>query len=263
MAKTLALVMAAGEGKRIKPLLEEDEPLKPLIKVESLRLIDFVLGIAREQIRGNDKEIDARVLTYPSSKYDALDDYVKEMGFQTLKQKAPHVSDSLIPSSLQPFYILFWQYLFPQDSYLRGFDSIMTFPADHLWRDVNFAEMIEFHNQGLGQNEKRLTLLSRKYERGDEQQRKIELFRLDKDRIRGYKKWEGEIPEGYERYISPPQVYILSRELLAHPFSFFSAFLSNFRIGNVRAYLYETQGNWVDAGTPEILQQIRQERLRF
>jgi len=47
--KTLALVLAAGKGSRVMHLLEEDEPVKAMIKIGEKRLIDLVLENSRKR----------------------------------------------------------------------------------------------------------------------------------------------------------------------------------------------------------------------
>ena len=120
--KTLALILAGGKGSRVKHLLNEDEPVKAMIKAGNKRLIDLVL----DSLEG----VDARtaMLSYPSEQYQSLDELAESREVKVLKELASHMK---VPYLLELPLVLLAQYHLSQDSkYLKSFDSIITLPYD-------------------------------------------------------------------------------------------------------------------------------------
>ena len=231
--KILGLLLAAGEGSRVRGVLEADEPVKPLIKLGGTRIIDrsiaSVVDIADE----------VAVLSFPSAKYKPLDDIVRQYeGVKVLKQKSKHRK---LPSLLELPYVLLTQYHFSGDRrYLQGFDSILTLPCDLVFENVDLSALVDFHNSKLqNSNRKQITLLSKRESEGGNTQ----LFKMDDGRVIAMKKFEGREVEGYEAS-TQAGVYVFSRGFLRNPLRALLGFRA------VSVYNHLTSGTWTDYGNP-------------
>jgi len=231
--KTLALVLAAGEGSRIKHLLQDDEPVKPMLKVGKRRLIEIVL---KEAEKVGDE---TAVLTYPSELYESLDQLVRNKGIRILKQKAKHRK---LPHLLELAYIIRKQYLSADQGYLASFDSIATFSSDIVFigTGTDFKAMADFHKQSLSSpNDRQITILSKKRAEGRTYNFKVENGRLTSVQ------WLSTKPaEGYYPYVSPG-VYIFTRAVLKNSFGFLLGLDYN------KVLIFETKGTWIDYGNPK------------
>jgi len=235
--KTLALVLAGGEGSRVKHLLQEDEPVKPMIKVGKKRLIEIVL---EEAVKVGDE---TAVLTYPSGLYKSLDLLSQNKGVKVLKQKAKHQK---VPHILELARIIRKQYNSQDGGYLTSFDSIMTFASDIVFIGVDFKAMVDFHNQNLSSpNERQITMLSKKMT-GD----RTYNFKVEDGRLTSVQWFSNKPAEGYQPYVSPG-VYIFSRAILKNPWAFL------FGLDYNKVLIFETSGSWIDYGKPETLTRLR------
>ena len=234
------MVLAAGEGSRIKHLLEADEPLKALIKVGEKRLIYLVL----DSLEGIN--VERAVLSYPSSEYKELDKRVQESNVRVVKQWLPHLK---LPYILELPLILLTQYHFSKDrNYLQSFDSVMTMQCDKVLEGVNLGEMLRFHYHELqNPNDRQVTLLSRQ---GIYAYCKAELFKMEGDRIIGRKGYKENPVNGYE-ITSQAGTFVFSRGMLKNPLWV----LFGLRYNKILRYLAE--GTWIDYGHPENLQRLR------
>ena len=237
--RTLALVLAAGEGNKVNYLLTEDEPVKAMIKVGNDRLIDLVLNSLE------DVDAEKAVLSFPDEQYALLDARVEERNIRVLKQRARHIR---LPYLLELPFILLVQYHVSNDrDYLRSFDSIMTLPCDVALENVDLEDMLRFHYNHLQCSEEgQVTILSK---RGTGNGR-AELFIMDGHRIVGRKPYRGQPVQGYE-ICTQAGIYIFSRGILKNPLAV-TPNLNHFKL-----LMYSTQGNWIDYGNPETLQRLR------
>lgn len=239
--KTLALVVAAGQGRSVKKFLEPDESIKPMLKVGGKRLIEKVI----DQLKGMD--VSRATLTYPSSEYRDLNTLLENRGVTVLEQVAPHLK---LPYLAELPLILLWQYhMAGSGKSLRIFDSIIILQSDILLERVHLNEMLGFHRAHLESPEQaQVTLLSKL---GEHPGGKTELFKMDGDRIKWRKAYKGEVPEGY---IAATQagVYIITRGALRNPLELIPY------LGNGQVLLYPTQGTWTDYGNPQAIIKMRQ-----
>lgn len=239
--KTLGLLLAAGEGSRVRVVLEADEPVKPLIKLDGRRLIDHSIASVIDIVD------EVAVLSFPSSEYESLDEGVRQYeGVKVLKQKAKHRK---LPSLLELPYFLLTQYHFSGDRrYLQGFDSILILPCDLVFENVDLSALVDFHNNRLqNPNIRQITLLSKRESGGGNTQ----LFKMNGDRVIGMKKFEGREFEGYEAS-TQAGVYIFSRGILRNPLSALLGFRT------VSVYNHLTSGAWTDYGDPTNVAASRQ-----
>ncbi len=231
--KTLGLLLAAGEGSRVREVLEADEPVKPLIKIDGSRLTDQSIATVADTVD------EIAVLSFPSAEYEPLDERVRQYdGVKLLKQKAKHRK---LPTLLELPYVLLTQYHFSGDSgYLRGFDSILTLPTDLIFEGVDLSELVDFHNSRLqNPNARQITLLSKTQSTGGNTQ----LFKMDGDRVMGMRKFEGQEVDGYKAS-TQAGVYVFSRGFLRNPLSALFGFRA------VAVYNHLTSGTWTDYGNP-------------
>lgn len=237
--KTLALVLAAGEGKSVKHLLGEDEPTKAMIKVGEKRLIDLVL----DSLEGLDAE--KAVLSYPAKQYETLDEKIKQKGVKVLKQTLWHMR---LPYATELPVILLIQYRLSKDNnYLQSFDSVMTLPCDIVLKDVNLKDMLKFHYNNLdGGRDRQVTMVSKSgFGSG-----KAELFKMHGRRVIGRIPYKGQRVKGYE-ILTQAGIYIFSREVLRTPFFALPTLKS------IKLLVYQTHGDWADYGNPYELQKFR------
>ena len=228
--KTLALVLAAGEGSRVKHLLKKDELVKPMLKVGKRRLIEIVLEEA-EKIGD-----ETAVLTYPSELYESLDQLVRNKGIRILKQKAKHRK---LPHLLELAYIIKKQYLSADQEYLASFDSIATFCSDMVFIGSDFKAMVDFHKQNLSSpNDRQITILSKRGAEG-----RTYNFKVENGRLTSVQWFSSKPAEGYYPYASPG-VYIFTRAVLKNPFGFLLGLDYN------KVLIFETTGKWIDYGNP-------------
>ena len=232
--KTLGLLLAAGEGSRVKEVLTADEPIKPLIKVNGRALIEhslsYVLGVTDEVV----------VLSFPSAEFKPLDDKVSQYeGVKVLKQKAKRRK---LPSLLELPYVLLTQYHFSADrDYLHEFDAILTMPCDLVFDGVDLSELVNFHHEHLqNPNGRQITLLSKSELGGGNSQ----LFKMDGGRVVGMRRFAGEAVDGYESS-TQAGVYVFSRGILRNPLSLLFGFKA------VAVYNHLTSGTWIDYGNPQ------------
>lgn len=241
--RTLALVMAAGKGTRIKKYLSEDEPVKPLVKIGEKRLIDLAIG------QLDDLPVLSAVLTYPSAEYNALDDWIRHF-YPNARLLYQHATHKDLPPVLEFAYVLLSQYHLSRDrSFLKGFDAIMTLPADLVLSGVKLDEMIDFHYSNMGPCAGRqMTMLSRDIMLDSTQ--RVDLFKMDGSRIIRMKRSKEKEIEGYAPS-AQAGVYIFSRNLLNNPLMLFGRFRFN------SVLRYRTEGSWIDYGLPENLNRVR------
>ena len=72
--KTLGLILAAGKGSRVQKVLESDEPVKAMIKIDNGRLIDKSICFLDKIVS------EIAVLTFPDPSSENLDRRVREKG---------------------------------------------------------------------------------------------------------------------------------------------------------------------------------------
>ncbi|MCZ6692299.1 MAG: hypothetical protein O6939_00210 [Bacteroidetes bacterium] len=231
--RTVGLILAAGEGTRVRSILEEDEPVKGMIKIGNSRLIDLAIDF----LDGAPTEI--AVLSFPSEEYSTLEKRVNERGLRILHQQAKHKKISRL---LELPYILIMQYFFSKNKeYFRGFDSILTMPSDLVYENVDIGGMVRFHNSKLGDPlDSQITILSK---RGVSEGRR-DLFKMDGDRIVGMRKYKGQEIGDYE-VSTQAGIYIFSKGILRNPLRVLFKFKYN------RIFRYLTSGTWVDYGSHE------------
>ena len=234
------MVLAAGEGSRIKHFLKEDEPVKAMLRVGEKRLIDLVL----DSLEGIN--VERAVLSYPSLEYNELDKRVEERNIKVVKQWLLHLK---LPYLLELPIILSTQYHLSRDrNYLQSFDSIMALQCDKVLEGVNLGEMLKFHYQELqNPNNMQVTLLSRQ---GTYPYCRAELFKMEGDRIIGRKGYKENPVNGYE-ITSQAGTFVFSRGMLKNPLWV----LFGLRYNKILRYLAE--GTWIDYGHPENLQRLR------
>lgn len=247
--KTLVLVLAAGEGSRIRDQLQEDEPVTAMIKTGNRKLIDFVLdSLAAVDVENADLHI--AILSYPEERYSGLERKAANLGLRVLTQKAKHRK---LPYMLELPYILYSQFHRSNDSmYLQGFNSIVTLPVDKVIGTQDINGLLNLHFSHLrGPQDRQVTMLSRK---GFYQACKAELFRTVNDEVVERKKYDGISLEGYE-LVSQAGVFAFSRGFLQHPI------LSAIQVlgGSDEARIFRYLGNtpWMDYGRPETLSLAR------
>ena len=239
--KILALILAAGEGSRIKHLLSEDEPVKAMLKVGDERIIEKALGAL------DGVEVDKAVLSFPASPYDSLDVLVQGYdGVRLLQQKAPHKK---LPTMLELPFILFWQYHFSKDKkFLKSYDAILTMPCDLLFENADLANFVKLYEKwGKHPLKRKIVVLSKLRQEGG----RCDLFKKEDERIFKMKKFEGEIPEGWQA-ITQAGVYIFSKGMLQNPFGFLLGFKRNL------ALQYLLESDWVDYGDASVLEGVRE-----
>jgi len=233
--KTLALVLAAGEGSRVKCFLNDDEPVKAMIKLGEKRLIDRVLDSLDEI------EAEKAVLSYPSIEYESLDKRVKERGVKVLKQST---KQRILPNLFQLPWILITQYYFSDDrEYLKSFDSIMTLPCDIVIDGNEVNSILKFHEYNLMHpSQIQITILSRygPYEGGN-----AAVFKMDGYRIVGVKSHSYHT-KGYE-VSTQAGIFVFSKGVL-NPIS------SN--ISGFKVLRYLTEAHWTDYGNPKTLEKL-------
>ncbi len=236
-SNNLGILLAGGEGSRVRHLLEEDEPVKPMIKVGERRLFEHNLDLLRSA------NLLTAALTFPSEKYVSLDKMLNEREVRVLKQKASHLN---LPSVLELPVILLAQYHFSSDSsYLKGFDSITTVPCDIVFENLDFNEVVRFHD-GRGERNYQVTIILGE----NSNNTRKSLFRLDGNRVTGYKKYNGVEEKGYVA-LSDPGVYFFSHDILNRPFS------AALNMNDIRVNAFITQAKWKDYGNPENLMKLR------
>ncbi len=237
--KTLALVLAAGEGKSVKHLLGEDEPTKAMIKIGEKRLIDLVL----DSLEGLD--VEKAVLSYPADSYGTLDERVKQRNVKVLKQKLWHMG---LPYATELPVILLIQYHLSKDkNYLQSFDSVTTLPCDIVLKDVDLKDLLRFHYNNIdGARDRQVTMVSKKGLGSG----RAELFKMHGRRIIGRIPYKGQRVKSYE-ILTQAGIYIFSRELLRTPFFALPT------LNSIKLLAYQTHGDWIDYGNPYELQKFR------
>lgn len=236
--KLLWLVLAGGEGSRVRHLLKEDEPTKPMINISGKRLIEIALEEAGKI------ECEPAVLTYPSELYESLDKLIEQKGVRVLKQQAQHRK---LPHLLQLPYIIRSQYRSPDCEYLASFDSILTYACDIVYDGVDFRAMVDFHNRNLASpDERQITILSKRGVHG-----RAYNFKVESGRLTSVKWFSSQQAEGYNPYVSSG-VYIFSGAVLKNPWGLLLGLNYN------KVLIFETEGSWKDVGNPQVLKAIRQ-----
>ena len=247
--KILALILAAGEGSRIKHLLSEDEPVKAMLKVDGTPLIQKTLGTLAGL------EIDRAVLSFPSEKYDSLNNVVRNHGgVELLFQKAPHKK---LPTMLELPFILLWQYHLSGDKkLLQSYDAIITLPCDLIFENADLAGFVQMYQRwegtpvaGVFKNplKRRFAVLSKKRQEGG----RCDLIKKEGERIMAFKKFEGEMREGWVP-TTQAGVYIFSKGMLKNPLGFFLGFKRNL------ALQYIINDDWRDFGDPDTIEKMRE-----
>jgi NDP-sugar pyrophosphorylase family protein len=248
--RTLALVLAGGEGTNVRPYLREEdgESVKPMMKIGEYegRLIDVVLKSLK------DLDAELAVLSFNSEEYRGLDATANDNGARVLYQKARHVKLPHFLYFIDVPRVLIKQYHHSDDrEYLRGFDSILTAPCDIVLENFDLGEMIDFHNGNLGNPEERqVTILSKGSDYGTDKER-TNLFKIRNERVFGIRGYKGFPVEGYEEF-TQPGFYMVSRGVLEHPWK---TLFGGFR--RSRILIHEMCGTWIDYGDPEVLEKIR------
>ncbi len=239
MSKVLALILAAGEGSRVAHLYNEDEPVKPMLKVGKERLIEKALHVL------DPLPIEKAVLSFPSEKYNSLHSLVEERGVKLLLQKA---KQRKLPTLLELPYILLWQFHFSKDKeYLQSFDHILTLPSDLILNSDDLAGLVDLHTTNdLPKLKRRITILSRtkrEDERGD-------IFLMEGDRILKRLSYSEPTPERC-RATHQAGVYLFSKALLKNPL----AIMLGMRYTMGKMYL--TKNEWEDFGNPDNVERAR------
>lgn len=243
--KTLALVLAGGEGSRVRHHLQEDEQTKPMIRTSKdgdTRLIDLIL----DSIECLDAE--KAVLSYPSEEFAELDRRVAKRT-RVLKQWAANRKFiRSLPHLLELPYILLTQYHWSEDrDYLQSFDSILTAPCDIVLNGVDLGDFLRFHYEHLESPvQKQVTILSRL----DRYSGRAALFKMDGSRIVGLRRYRGFPLVGYE-VSTQAGIYLVSKGSLKTP-----EVVLPLRHNKFLRYL--THGDWIDYGNPETLQRLRE-----
>ena len=236
--KLLWLVLAGGEGSRVKHLLKGDEPTKPMINISGKRLIEIALEEAGKV------DCETAILTYPSELYESLDRLIEQRGVKVLKQEAQHRK---LPHLLQLPHIMRSQYRSPDGEYLASFDSILTYACDIVYDGVDFRAMVDFHNSNLASSDERqLTILSKRGAHG-----RAYNFKIENGRLASVKWFSSQQAEGYAPYVSPG-VYMFSRAVLKNPWGLLLGLNYN------KVLIFETEGSWKDVGNPQVLKTMRQ-----
>lgn len=237
--KILALVLAGGEGSRIKPLLGDDEKVKPMLKVGEKRLVE----VALDSLEGLD--VEKAVLTFPDEKYHAMNELVASRGITVITQKAKHRK---LPTMLELPYLLLNQFHFSQDKkWLKSFDAILTMPCDLIFNKDDLAGLIEIYRTAeVKPKKKRIAVLSKMWEEGESGDN----FTLDGNRITGFKRYKGETPEGWFR-AHQAGIFLLSRSFIQNPLPFF--------LGTKHFYgqMYLTKNRWEDYGSYENVKKLK------
>lgn len=237
--KILALVLAGGEGSRIKPLLSEDEKIKPMLKVGEKRLVE----VALDSLEGLD--VEKAVLTFPDEKYHAMNKLVESRGIKVITQKAKHRK---LPTMLELPYLLLNQFHFSKDKkWLQGFDSILTMPCDLIFNKEDLAGLVKIHREEfIPRLKKRITVLSKLREEGESGDN----FTLDGTRITGFKRFKGETPKGWLR-THQAGIFILSKAFIKNPLPFF--------LGpkHFHGQMFLTKNRWDDYGSYENVKKLK------
>lgn len=239
--KILALILAAGEGSRIKHLLSEDEPVKAMLKVGEKRIIEKALGAL------DGVEVDKAVLTFPSQQYGSLNRLIESYeGVTLLSQKAPHKK---LPTMLELPFILFWQYHLSKDAkFLKSYDAILTMPCDLLFENADLENFVKLYERwGDHPLKRKIAVLSKTRQEGG----RCDLFLKEEERIFKMQKFKGDIPNGWQA-TTQAGVYIFSKAMLQFPLGFLLGFKRNL------ALQYLLESDWEDFGNPENLARIRQ-----
>lgn len=238
--RILALVLAGGEGSRIKPLLSEDEKVKPMLKVGEKRLIE----VALDSLEGLD--VEKAVLTFPDEKYEPMNRLVEKRGVKLITQKAKHRK---LPTMLELPYLLINQYYFSQDKeWLRSFDSILTMPCDLIFNKDDLAELLKIHRNDVDpKRKKKITILSKLREEGESGDN----FTVDGSRITGFKRYKGETPSGWFR-AHQAGIFILSKSFIKNPLPFL--------LGpkHFHGQMYLTKNRWDDYGSYDKVKQLKE-----
>jgi NDP-sugar pyrophosphorylase family protein len=239
----LILLLAGGKGTRIKHLLDDDEKIKPMLKVERKRLIDHVLHTV------SDIDADKKVLTYPSREYDILNTHLRKKNIPMLFQRG---KQRKLPTILELPYLLFMQY-FLSDSKkeLRSYDAILTMPCDILTHKDEMEEFIARWKKTSRPGIKEIHLFSRETpccDSGD-------YFMKDsRDVITRYRSKKPKEYDSDSAWIHAHQsgIYIFSANLLRNPLTFVSG------LKNISTHIYLSTKGWIDYGTPQTVEIIKQ-----
>ncbi len=237
--KILALILAAGEGSRIKPFLDEDEQIKPMLRVGDKRLIE----VALDSLEGID--VERAVLTFPGEQYRALSDLVQGRGVRTLTQKALHLK---LPTMLELPYLLLTQYHFSRDrKWLQSFDAILTLPCDLIFTPSDLAEVLRMHQEeALPSLPHRITLLSKIRDEGESSH----IFQLDGSRIMQFESFRGATPVHWIR-THQAGIYCFSKALIKNPLIFFHG------LKRFHGQMYVTENKWNDYGNAESVKALK------
>ena len=79
---TLALVLAAGKGERVKHLLDEEHPVKAMLIVNEVSLLEKII----ESVSMRDTE--KAVLSYDAPEFRTMENLARMRGTRVLHQKA-------------------------------------------------------------------------------------------------------------------------------------------------------------------------------
>lgn len=142
----LILIIAAGEGKRLRPLTENTP--KPFIDIGDKKLIDLVMEPLPQGI-------ERAVLLKITKKFHELEKYLRQSyGFsdgnvlyQDRITTSPHLPRQLALSELPlAYYLAFLPTALSRNSrFIRQFDPVVLVPADIIVEGLNYKEMIDFH----------------------------------------------------------------------------------------------------------------------
>lgn len=241
--KTLVLIMAAGKGARISSVLNEDEPIKPMIRYNGQRLIEHVIKST------STLPFDKSVLSFDSPKFDSLDKLVKDNGLILLKQRANQ--------GMPMIYVLARQYYSLHDpNYFKQFDHIMMMPSDVILEEVDLEDFYQLHIDNLDPKfPRQVTMLCAD---GKNYQSKVDFLRLEGNRVVSLKKI---LKNSEENYISSYQagIHLITKAVFENPIEGMLKNMFGYNFNYVRVIRYATDGRWKNFGNLDDLLRYRKD----